>query len=407
MTARSTSVALALLLALVGCDTDTDLSDDTLRSGGHGHHGHGHGHHGHGNGHGHGHGHGHGPKGPIYPDADWKVGDPEKHGLSEEGLADMAAVAEGWGTSCMMVIHDGVLVGEWYWDGYDRHTKISNVFSATKSITSTLVGIAQDEGDLHINESAANYIDSWEDTPSEEVKIRHLLSNASGRFWSFESDYFGLMPAPDQTAYALGLQQQFEPGEVWEYNNAAIQTLATVLENATGENLADYAEEKLFEPIGASATIGFDPSGKPLAYQGLSASCDDMARFGYLALREGRWKNKQVVSKQWLKKATKSSTDLNDAYGYLWWLNREGNIVEPSFPERVEYEGQLVPAASDKVFTALGAFGQLVIVDPEEEYVIVRLENIPDVNAALATCPDPKGLSQLEEILTAFEAAKI
>jgi CubicO group peptidase (beta-lactamase class C family) len=388
MTARSTSVALALLLSLVGCDTDTDVADDTFRGGGHGH------------------GHGHGKK-DIYPDAEWQEGNPEQHGLSAEGLEAMAAVAAEWDTSCMMVIHDGVLVGEWYWDGFDRHTNVANVFSVTKSITSTLVGVAHEEGELHINQKAKSYIPEWDGTPSENVRIRNLISNDSGRFWSFESDYGGLMYGADQTGYAVSLPQQYWPGAVWEYNNSAIQTLERILEAATGQDVASYAEEKLFAKIGASATMTSDPSGNPLTYQGVTASCDDMARFGYLALREGRWKNKQVVSKQWLKKATKPSTQLNDAYGYMWWLNRDGHVVEPSFPERVEYDGQLIPGSSEEVFTAVGAFGQLVIVDPEDEYVIVRLQHVPDINEALGTCPDPIGISQLQEIMSAFEQAKI
>lgn len=319
----------------------------------------------------------------------------------------MVAVAEEWDTSCMMVIHDGVLVGEWYWDGFTRHTDVENVFSVTKSVTSMLVGIAQADGDLNIDEKASKYISKWKNTPSKNVRIRNLISNNSGRFWSVDSDYGGLLYADNHTEYAVGLSQQFAPGTVWEYNNAAIQTLEAVLSNAVGQDLGEYAEEKLFERIGASASMGVDPSGNSLTYQGVRASCDDMARFGYLALREGRWKDKQVVPKQWVQNATKPSTNLNDAYGYMWWLNREGHVVQPSFPDRVEYDGQLVPAADEDVYSALGAFGQLVIVDPDEEYVIVRLQNVPDVNTALATSPDPTGVAQLQELLTAFEAAKI
>jgi len=344
----------------------------------------------------------------IYPDPDWKVGTPEEHGLATDGLKAMAAVAEKHGTSCMMVIHDGVLVGEWYWGGFDRHTEVTNVFSVTKSITSTLVGIAESEGDLDIERKAASYITDWANTRSEQVSIRNLISNDSGRFWSLESDYIsGLMPANDQTAYGVGLSQQFEPGTVWEYNNAAIQSLEVVLARATGEDLTRYAQEKLFGPIGASASMGVDPSGNPLTYQGVTASCDDMARFGYLALREGQWKGEQVVPRHWMEQATEPSTALNDAYGYMWWLNRKGHVVEPTFPERVEYDGQLVPGAPQEVYVALGAFGQLVIVDPVEEYVIVRLQNVRDVQAEIAASPDPRGIAQLRAILTAFENAKL
>ena len=346
--------------------------------------------------------------GYVYPGADWTADAPENHGLSADGLQAMSAVADRFNSSCLMVIHDGVLVGEWYWDGFDRSTNVVNVFSVTKSITSTLVGIAQDQGKLQIDQPASTYIPRWVGTASEGVTVRNLISNDSGRFWSFESDYVtGLLPALDQTAYGIGLSQQFDPGTVWEYNNSAIQALEDVLSEATGEDVGRYASTQLFGRIGASASMTPDASGNPLVYQGVTASCDDMARFGYLALRGGQWNGEQIVSKQWIQQATQPASDLNSAYGYMWWLNRKGQVVEPSFPGRSEYDGQLVPGSSDQLFAAVGAFGQLVIVDPTDGYVIVRLQNIPDLELALETNPDPLGMSQMRELLAAFEAAKL
>jgi len=399
MAIRSYPLALALLSAFSGSDAELDAPAE---------HSQGHGHaNGHGNGNAHGHGNGNGHGGHIYPDPDWTTEAPEQHGLSADGLQAMAAAADQLDSSCLMVIHDGVLVGEWYWDGFDRNTDVVNLFSATKSITSTLVGIAQTEHTLQVEQTAASYIPRWVNTDSARVTVRNLISNDSGRFWSFESDYVtGLLPAPDQTAYAIALSQQHEPGVVWEYNNAAIQTLAVVLSQSTGQDILRFAQDQLFDPIGASARMGQDPSGGALAYQGATASCSDMARFGYLALREGQWKGEQIVPKQWIEQATQPSTELNDAYGYMWWLNRKGHVVEPSFPGRVEYDGQLVPGASEELFFAIGAFGQLVIVDPKDEYVIVRLQNIPDLNVGFATSVDPVGMKQLRAIVTAFEDAK-
>src|SRR5690606_813855 len=127
-----------------------------------------------------------------------------------------------------------------------------------------------------------------------------------------------------------------------------------------------------------------------------------MARFGYLALREGQWKGEQIVPKNWIKQATHPSTELNSAYGYMWWLNREGHVVEPSFPLRNEYDGKLLPDSNEQVFAAVGAFGQSILVDPKDEYVVVRLQNITDVNMAIATSPDPMGFAQLRAIASAF-----
>jgi CubicO group peptidase (beta-lactamase class C family) len=343
----------------------------------------------------------------VFPGDRWKSGKPRKHGLSEAGLAQMNAVAEELGSTCMLVIHDGRVVSEWYAPGYGPDTQHLNLFSVTKSVTSTLVGIAQAEGLLDIEDSAADYIGAWSGTASEAVTIRNLISNDSGRFWSMESDYGALLFGADQTGYAIGLEQVVPPGTHWEYNNAAIQTLSRVLEVATGEDVEAYARRKLFDPIGMQATLTRDGAGNPLTYQGLSTSCHDIARFGWLMLNQGNWDGQQIVPGAWVGDATTPRTELNDAYGYMWWLNREGHVVLPSFPFRSEYEGRLVPAASEGVFSALGAFGQLVIVDPADGYVVVRLQDVLDLNEALATDPDPLGVSKLDLLLTAFEQAKL
>ncbi|NVB36478.1 serine hydrolase [Pseudenhygromyxa sp. WMMC2535] len=342
-----------------------------------------------------------------YPDPEWEEGEPEDHGLSSVELEAFAEVAGELDSSCLMVIHDGVLVGEWYWDGFDRHTDLSNIFSVTKSITSILVGIAEHQGLLSIDDPASDSISTWVGTASEGVTIQNLISNDSGRFWSFQSDYNDLDVATDKTAYGVGLSQQYAAGTMWEYNNSAIQTLQEVLSTAVGQDLDSYAQENLFEPIGATMSLGHDGSGNPMTYQGVSASCDDLARLGYLALRHGYWDGQWVVPPWWLQEATQPSTALNDAYGYMWWLNRDGHVVEPSFPGRIEYDGQLIPASTEEAFMAIGAFGQLVYVDPEEDYVVVRLFEVPDPVSAFSTDPDPVGAQDVETLMTAFEAAKI
>lgn len=211
-------------------------------------------------------------------------------------------------------------------------------------------------------------------SPSEAVTLRNLISNDSGRSWGFLADYVQMGLEPDQTAFAIGLGQDQEPGAYWEYNNAAIQTLERVLEVATGEDVGDYAAARLFGPIGMTATYGRDGADNPLTYQGVSASCRDLARFGYLVLRDGRWAGGvQVVPEAWVAESTTPSTPLNSAYGYMWWLNHDGHYVLPSAPIRQEGDGQLVPGAPDDLFAAVGAFGQLVIIDPERESVVVRL----------------------------------
>ncbi len=333
----------------------------------------------------------------LYPEPDWQPGDPGEHGVDPGGLAAMAKLAEASDSNCLVVTQGGALIGEWYWNGFDADKDQDNVFSVTKSITSALVGIAADEGLLAVEAPAA--YSEWSGGDSEGVTIRNLISNDSGRAWSFNSDYVVMGVTPDQTQYAIDLGQDHPPGAWWEYNNAAIQTLERALSTATGGPVGDYAQSRLFSKIHMSASMGKDGEANTLTYQGVSASCRDLARLGYLYLRGGTWAGgEQVVPAAWVAETITPSTALNSAYGFMWWLNRPGHWILPSVPLRSEADGKLIPAAPDEVFAAIGAFGQFVVVDPTTDSVWVRLGPID--------LADASGFGKLPALWDAFAAAQ-
>jgi CubicO group peptidase (beta-lactamase class C family) len=293
----------------------------------------------------------------------------------------VAAVAKKGKSDCLAVARDGKLAGEWYF-AQGRREKAQPVWSATKSFTSVLVGIAQDDGALRLDDKASKWIDEWKGTAAEEVTVRDLLSNVSGREWSFQTDYRRLLRARDRTKFAVGLKQQHEPGTVWVYNNSAIQTLQRVLREATGKDVGRFAEERLFKPLGMSRTaMGADRAGNTQTFMGITSTCRDMARFGQLMLQNGKWQGRQIVSAAYVEAATgRPSTKLNAAYGYLWWLNRPGTIRGPvaatdlggaRAPDAVR--GPLVPGAPSRLYWALGLGNQLIQIDPESRTVVVRL----------------------------------
>jgi CubicO group peptidase (beta-lactamase class C family) len=335
----------------------------------------------------------------IYPGQEWQIGTPEDHCLSSEGLAEMAAIAEQTNSACLVVIHDGVLVGDWYWDGFSADAPLPDVWSVTKSMTSAAIGIAQAEGLLSIYDRASDHIPQWQGTASEDVTIFDLITQTSGRQWDFFSD-FAIFDTPDQTAYSLSFGQELDPGTRWDYSNLGTQSLEAALENAVGGDVGAYVQTKLFEPIGMNASMAHDMAGNTRVYTGLSATCQDLARFGYLYLRKGRWQGQQIVPKTWIAESTTSSTELNDAYGYLWWLNKAGHVVLPSIPTRGEFDGKMLPSAPDHLFMALGAFGQMIAVDRKDEIVVVRTTVDYDMN-------DPLGTGDLDAILGALERAKL
>jgi len=316
------------------------------------------------------------PSGPQWPRVS-----PSAAGLDADRLAAIAGEAKKGKSDCLAVVRDGRLAGEWYFRGSGPDTT-HNIFSATKSVTSTLVGIAQDDGDLRVDDSAAKWITEWKGTPAAAVTVRDLLSMDSGREWSVRTDYVRLLTARDRTKFAVGLSQQHPPGKVWAYNNAAVQTLQRVLARATGKDVATYARERLFAPLGmVHTTMTADRAGNAQMFEGVRSTCRDLARFGSLALNHGVWHGRRVVSARWFDAATgHASTPLNAAYGYLWWLNRPGTVAGPlsatdlgaaAHPRTVQ--GPLVHGAPQDLFWALGLGNQLVQVDPGSKTVVVRL----------------------------------
>lgn len=323
----------------------------------------------------------------VYPDPQWVEGDAAALGIDQAALDELVQFAADQPSNCLVVTRDGELVGEWYWEGTDASTQ-SEIYSATKSITSALVGIAQDQGLLDIDDPASDYITEWQGTDSEDVTIRNLLSNDSGREWDLITDYVDMAAgAEDKSAFSAALGQQFEPGTVWEYNNAAIQNLETVLEQATGMDVARFAEENLFEPIRMTNTdMGHDLAGNTILFFNAKTTCRDLARFGYLFLREGEWADgEQVVSAEYVEESTSPSTELNSAYGYLWWLNEDGHWVDSTdLDGKPEGDGLRVEGAPEDMFAAQGLGGQLSIVYPSSGVVVSRIgptESAVDLDA--------------------------
>lgn len=313
------------------------------------------------------------------PGEQWTVSSAKAEGFDQAALDAIAADAERAGSNCLLVTRHGRIVDEWYWNGTDEHSS-QEIFSATKSIASTLVGIAQDKRELSIEDSAAKFIPEWTATPSTAVTVKNILSNDSGREWSLKSDYVTMIRSGDLTRYAVGLGQQSPPGETWAYNNAAIQTLSEVIENASGASATEIAEQRLFSKIGmADTTMNPDAAGNTLTFMGAHSTCRDLARFGYLFLRKGTWNGEQIVSEDWVEAATgEPSQSLNAAYGYLWWLNRRGTVLSPLIAATAQEseareDSQMVPGAPEDMYWAIGKGNQIVSVDPGTDTVAVRL----------------------------------
>lgn len=315
----------------------------------------------------------------VFPGARWEAVEAEDAGFDKSALEDLAADAAAGGSSCLVVVRDGRIVVDESWPGPTAVPR--EAFSATKSLTSTLVGIAEGQGLLEVTDPVAEYVPQWRGTPSESVTVEHLLSNTSGRHWDAATDYGAMaVRAPDKTELAIGLGQDAPPGTTWQYNNSAIQVLSAVIGVATGTDASEFAKRELFDRIGmAESQLRKDGPGNPLTFMGLASTCSDMARWGHLVLNDGRWEGDQVLPAEFLDRATGGpSSDLNSAYGWLWWLNRPGRYATPRMAltgggELDFADGQLVPEVPEDVFWALGFHHQVMAVVPSEGIVAVRL----------------------------------
>lgn len=297
--------------------------------------------------------------------------------------ADVDAWLAGRGTVALLVLREGRLVHERYFDGFTRET-VGTSFSVAKSVVSALVGIALHEGRIG---SLDDPLTRWmpelleRDARFGAVTLRHLLSMRSGiafdegygRPWSDVSRFY---MARDLGARVRALAIAGAPDRRFAYQSGDTQLLAMALERAVGEPLARYAERKLWQPMGAefdaSWSLDSEAGGQAKAFCCLNARAVDFARFGQLFLDDGRVGERQVLPADWVR----ASTAVQDRPGEHDVARR--NIEKPASERRAFYAWQWRRAARpdgepDSDFWAQGLLGQFVYVSPASRMVIVRL----------------------------------
>jgi CubicO group peptidase (beta-lactamase class C family) len=282
--------------------------------------------------------------------------------LSAETMGKMAE----YRTTGFVVIYRDSVLHEQYWEGYSE-SSVTNSFSMAKSINALLIGIALKEGLIKsVDEPVANYIPEFREGDKSNITIKHLLTMSSGI--DFKEEYASpfAWPAeayygPDVNKLTLGAQPKETPGKTWSYKGGDSQLLGMILKKATGKTVAEYAAEKLWQPIGAEndAYWSIDELGMEKVSCCYYASAKDFARIAKLYLQQGNWNGKQIVDSDYVAASLTAPnlTDIADGkkinkYGYQWWLMNYKN--EP-------------------VFYMRGIRGQYVFCIPNSQLIIVRL----------------------------------
>lgn len=296
----------------------------------------------------------------------------ETSSLAEEGI-DPATINElmshilggnGRDIHSMLLVKNGKLVFEEYFSGYERGIK-HTIQSDTKSITSILVGIAIEQGMIsNINQKLYEFFPEYKDfkwnDQKSEITLKHVLTMTAGLNWTemgysdSDSQYSlsAMYQSDDSIRYVLERKMADTAGERFIYSSGLTHVLGGIIRNTTGLSVDKFAEEYLFSPLDISDYRWEKlPDGSFNTGWGLHLKPRDMAKIGYLFLKEGTWKGKQIISKKWVDESTKTHVTgdivFGSGYGYQWW---RGNTV---------INGQIINA-----FYAAGHGGQYVFVFP-------------------------------------------
>ncbi|HSG24818.1 MAG TPA: serine hydrolase, partial [Anaerolineales bacterium] len=244
-------------------------------------------------------------------------------------------------TTAFIVLHGDQLLYEGYFNGSDRDT-IQTSFSAAKSFTATLVGIAVEEGFIDsLDDPITAYLPEMveQDPRFAEITIRHLISMQSGLRWERSdsnpfSDDFVTYYSTDLRETAFESEIVSAPGEEFLYNDYNPLLLGMILERATGMSVTDYTQSRLWQPMGAegdgSWSLDSQRSGFEKMFVGINGRAIDLAKLGWLYLNEGKNGDTQIVPQAWIADVANAHGAVltnrgkhADAYQYYWFLDTE------------------------------------------------------------------------------------
>lgn len=299
----------------------------------------------------------------------WETKSISELGWNDSELQPLLDYLEVKNSKSFMILHEGKIVVETYFDG---HTNTSPWYwaSAGKTLTTVMTGIAESEGLLNIDDKVSDYLGTgWTSAPVEKenlITCKHLLSMSSGL-----DDSLGDDVSPSNLQYIA------DAGTRWAYHNVYVK-LQDVVATASNQDWSTYFNTKLKDRIGMSGA--WIQTGDFSVYWSTTRS---MARFGLLVYADGKWESQQIIPENYLNDAINTSQNLNQSYGYMWWLNGKSSFRLPQ--SQVQFPGELIPNAPNDMYAALGKNDQKIYVVPSKKLVIIRMGDAADAeNFALS-----------------------
>ena len=294
----------------------------------------------------------------------WESSSASSLGWDVGELNNLYTYLETKQTRAFIILKNGKIVSEKYFGSFTTDS-LWYWASAGKTMTGFLVGIAQQEGILNINNPSSQYLGTgWTSAPLAKenlVTVKHQLTMTSG-----------LDDATTNLDCTLPscLQYRTDAGTRWAYYNAPYTLLDKVIENASGMSFNNYFQQKIRNKIGMNGIWIKTPNANNVFY----SNARSMARFGLLMLNKGKWENQAILAdSNYFNAQVNTSQNLNLSYGYLTWLNGRSSFMLPGF--QTVFPASIIPNAPADMYAALGKNDQKIYVVPSQKLVIIRMGN--------------------------------
>lgn len=292
----------------------------------------------------------------------WDTISPQSLGWCQARIDSLYNYAQAKNSKSLIILKNGKIVLEKYFGTYTKDS-LWYWASASKSLAGFITGIAQQKGFININNSVSSYIgNGWSSAtlPQElQIKVKDLLKMTSGLNDAPAS------PCTNEDTAKACLQYLTTPATRWAYHTGAYKKVQDVVSATVGISYNQITNNWVEAFTGMSG-FWFD--------QHYNSKARDMARFGLLCLNKGIWANDTLLKDSlYFKDMVNSSQNLNNAYGYLWWLNGKSSFMTPGF--QFAFPGTLMSNAPSDMYCALGKNDQKIYVVPSQKMVVIRQGN--------------------------------
>lgn len=302
---------------------------------------------------------------PPKTGTEWETIAPETLEYCPDKIERLYTFLDTNNTKAFMLLKDGKIVLEKYFGSHTQNS-LWQWASAGKTVTAFMVGVAQQEGFLSIEDKTSKFLGSgWTNctlAQEDKITIRHQLTMTSGLDDGVIDPFCTLDTC---------LNYKADAGSRWAYHNGPYTLLDGVIENATNQTLNSYTTQKLKNQTGMTGSF------VKVGYNNVFFSnARSMARFGLLILNKGSWNGTQILKDtNYFKQMTTTSQSINNSYGYLWWLNGKQNFMIPS--SQILFPGKLIPNAPSDMISAMGKGGQFLNIIPSQNLVWIRMGEEP------------------------------